>query len=277
MSALFAETRKIFFRRRTWMALAVFAGIELLMAALCRLPRVQESLRALIESRTHSFEDYFSGLTVALLIMRTTVFFIGTLFLALIAGEIVAKEVEDGSLRMLLCRPVTRLRMLARKFFAIACYTVVLAIFSGVTALGIGFAVAGSGDFFAFGFQDHVSTFLPFDRGLLRYLTVLPLLAVSLLSVSSFAFMCSCFDLKPATATIGTLTLFFTDVVLRGVPFFSNVRSWFVTERMSAWMQLFQPTIPWFRIAEDYAVLLALDVSFLVVGWAVFELRDLKR
>jgi ABC-2 type transport system permease protein len=272
----FPELRKLIARRRTWLGFGAFAAIELLMPALFKLQKVQASFRLLIESRGYSFDEYFSGLTLALLTMRTTVFFVGTLFLAMIAGEIVAKEAEDGTLRMLFCRPVTRFRVLLQKYLAVFFYTAALVGFVGITALGAGLAYAGPGNFFAFGFQDHTSTFHLFRDGLIRYLTVLPLLSMSLLTVTSFAFMCSCFDIKPVSATIGTLSLFFVDFVFRGFPLFESIQSWFITMRMSAWMLVFQPQIPWAKIAGDYTLLLALDASCFVIGWLAFEQRDLK-
>ena len=270
------EIRKLASRKRNWLGFGAFLGIELLMAALFQLPKVNGSFRLLIESRGQSFESYFSGLTLALLTMRTTVFFIGTIFLAMVAGEIVAKEVEDGAMRMLLCRPVRRIRLLALKFATISLFCVALVVFIALLALGIGLLYAGSGDFFAFGFQDHISAFHPFREGLIRYLSVIPLLSLSLLTVTSLGFMWSCFNVKPAAAIAATLGIFFTDLTFRAMPFFESVHTWCLTARMGAWMQVFQPQIPWGEIAEDYTILLALDGSFFVLGWLAFELRDLK-
>jgi ABC-2 type transport system permease protein len=270
------EVRKLASRRRNWIGFGAFLGIELLMAGLYQLPTVRSSFRLLIESRGQSFDTYYSGLTLALLTMRTTVFFIGTIFLATVAGEIVAKEVEDGAMRMLLCRPVRRIRLLGLKFGTVSFFCIALVFFIALLALGIGLLYAGPGDFFAFGFQDHISAFHPFREGLIRYLTVVPLLSLSLLTVTSLGFMWSCFNLKPAAAIAATLGVFFTDLTFRAMPFFESVRSWCLTSRMGAWMQVFQPQIPWPEIAEHYTILIALDGSFFVLGWLAFELRDLK-
>lgn len=270
------ELRKLAARKRTWLGFAAFTAIELLLPALFLLPKVSASFRALIESRGQSFDEYFSGLTLALLTLRTTVFFVASLFLAMVAGEIVAKEAEDGTLRTLLCRPVERIRLLALRYGTAALYSFALVFFIGLVALATGHAYAGSGGFFAFGFQDHVSTFHPAHEGLVRYLAALPLLALSLLTVTSLGFMCSCFDMKPAAAVVTTLSVFFIDLSLRTVAFFESIQSCFITARMGAWMHVFQPQIAWPQIAEDYAILLALDASFFVAGWLAFELRDLK-
>jgi ABC-2 type transport system permease protein len=280
VSLLFTQFRgelaKLCSRKRTWLAFGIFGVIELIMPALFLLPKISASFQSLIESRGQSFDEYFSGLTLALLTMRTTVFFVATLFLAMVAGEIVAKEAEDGAIRMLLCRPVKRFRLLVLRYCAAALYTIALVWFIGLVALGAGLVYAGSGGFFAFGFQDHVSTFHSFHDGLIRFLTALSLLPLSLLTVTSLGFMCSCFDIKPAAAVVATLSVFFIDLAFRGVPFFESIHSWFITNRMGAWMQVFQPQIAWSQIAEDYTFLLALDASFFVAGWLAFELRDMK-
>lgn len=267
------ELARLCSRKRTWLGFGIFAALELLMPALFLLPKVSAKFRRLIESHGQSFDEFFSGLSLALLTMRTAVFFVATFFLAMIAGEIVAKEVEDGSLRMLLCRPVKRFRLLALRYGTAVLYTFALVWFIGLVALGAGLAFGGTGGFFAFGFQDHVSTFHSFHDGLVRFLTALALLPLSLLTVTSLGFMFSCFDLKPAAAIVTTLSVFFIDLALRGVSFF---HPWFLTTRMGTWMEVFQPQIAWPRIVEDYTFLLALDASFFVVGWLVFELRDLK-
>ena len=270
------ELRKLAARKRTWLGFGVFAAIELIMTALLQFPNVHAGFHPLIESRGYAFRDYFSGLTIALLTMRTTAFFIGALFLAMVGSEIVAKEVEDGALRMSLCRPVRRSRLLALKYSAIALYTAALGLFIGLFALGVGLLFTGTGGFFAFGFQDHVSTFHPFREGLVRFLAAVPLLALSLLTITSLGFLCSCCDMKPAAAAVSTLAIFLTDLVFRATPFFDSIQSWFLTTRMSAWMQVFQPQIPWLKIAEDYTLLLSLDASFFIIGWMIFEHRDLK-
>jgi ABC-2 type transport system permease protein len=271
------ELFKLAARRRTWVGFGAFAVIELIMPALFLLPRVSANFRRMIEARGHAFEEYFSGLTIALLTMRATVFFIGSLYLAMVSGEIVAKEVEDGTMRMNLCRPVSRLRLLALRYLTAALYTVVLVWFIGLLALGVSLLYAGPGGFFAYGFQDHTSTFHPFREGVLRYLTVLPFLSLSLLTITSLGFMFSCFQVKPAGAIIGTLTVFFTDLAIRGLSFFDSIQGWLITTRMGSWMGIFQPEIPWPQIAEDYIVLLGLDASFFVIGWLAFQTRDPRR
>ena len=71
-------------------------------------------------------DRYFSGATLGLLMLMWTTFLLGALYLALVAGDVVAKEVEDGTLRMILCRPISRLRVGFLKYSACVLYTFAL-------------------------------------------------------------------------------------------------------------------------------------------------------
>lgn len=270
------EFRKLFARQRTHLGFAAFAAVELLMPLLLEVDSVNSLFRSLIEQMDKPPDQYLSAPTLAFIVMRATVFLIGALFAALIAGDIVAKEVEDGTLRMLLNRPVTRLRLLLLKYLAVAAYTAMLAFFIGLAALAAGFLYERPGGLFVFGIVEHVYAFHDFWPGLLRYLAILPLLALSLLTISSTAFFFSCLNMKPAAAAICTLAIFFIDYVFRGLPFFEPLEPYFIATRLSTWLHVFDRDIPWQGLAEDYILLLAADATLFILGWMYFENRDFK-
>jgi hypothetical protein len=45
---------------------------------------------------------------------------------------------------------------------------------------------------------------------------------------------------------------------------------------MATWLNVFIDYIPWWKMTEDYAYLLALDATFFILAAAVFERRDFK-
>lgn len=270
------ELRKLCARKRTHLGFAVFAAIAILVPIVFEFEIVRGFVVRFIEQRAQSPAEYFSGLTLALLTMRMTILLAGSLFVALVAGDIVAKEVEDGTIRMLLARPASRSRVLAVKFAATSLYTCVLTVFIGLAALASGFAHEGAGGLLAIAPQERIVAFHSFHDGLIRYLAALPLLALSLHCIAAVAFMFSCGKARPASAAIGALSIFYFDFAIRTIPFFERFEPYLITTRISAWMQVFQPVIPWARIVEDYALLLALDAALLIAGWLMFQERDLK-
>lgn len=273
---LWHEQVKLFARRRTWIGFGVFGLVYALVVFGMTRPHPREMFRRAIEKNGYGFEAYFSGLTLGLQMMIWTGFLLGGLFLALVSGDVVSKEVEDGTMRMMLCRPASRWRIGTLKYLTCMIYTFVLAVFIGLSALTLGALYRGLGGLFAVEPFAHLFALYPFGPGLARYLGALPVLAVGLLSFSSVGFLFSCLNMKPAAATIVTLTLLFFDFIFHKVPYFENYQPYFLTPHMSAWLQVFVPHIPWRQIGADVAYLGALDVTFVVIGIVAFSQRDFK-
>jgi ABC-2 type transport system permease protein len=280
MSLFFLQLRgelwKLFARKRTYIGFGAFFALEILILVLFQLPKVQRSWRNLIEQAGYEFEGYFSGITLAFQILFWTVFLLGGLYIALVGGDIVSKEVEDGTMRMTLCRPVSRLRVLMVKYLACLIYTYALTIFIGVSALTIGLLRQGVGGFFAFQPLQKLFVLYDFGEGLGRYLGSIPLLAFTLVSVTSLAFMLSCCNMKPAAATICTLTYFMTDNIFRNIPYFDSLKPWFITSHIETWYNVYRSPVPWLQMTEDLAYLAGVDATFLLIGIVVFSVRDFK-
>ncbi len=270
------ELWKLFARKRTYLGFAVFLMVEVLILVLWQLPGGQRWMKRMIEDNGGIFEDYFSGLTLATIMVSMTVFFLGSLFLGLIGGDLVAKEVEDGTMRMTLCRPASRLRVLGVKYAACVIYTFVLVFFIGTTALAAAMLVRGTGGLFVMIPEEKLMVLYDFWPGLLRYCAALPCFALSLLTISTFSFQLSCWNMKPAAATIAAITLFFVDWILHFVPYFETYRPWMMTTHMSTWLNVFRDPVPWQKMVEDYSYLIGLDATFLVLGAVVFASRDFK-
>ncbi len=273
---LFGEFQKLFARKRTYIGFGVFLVVEIVVLFLLRLPRVQRGMTRLLEGAGYVAESYLSGITLGLMILLSTVFLLGALYLALVAGDIVSKEVEDGTMRMILSRPSSRSRMLLLKLIVCCGYTVLLTLFIACTALAAGYFHAGSGGLFVFAPTEGVFAIYSASEGFVRLGWAVSLLAVSLCTITCLGFCCSCFRMKPAAATIITLSILFVDTILKNLPFFSEIREWFLTSKMSAWVLVFSYQVPWERIVEQYAWLLGINVSLLVLGWIIFEYRDFK-
>ncbi len=271
-----AELRKMFARKRTYIGFGAFLAVELLVLALFQLPKVQAAYRRLIEGAGYGFSEYFSGVTLAFIILMSTISLLGSLYLSLVAGDVVSKEVEDGTMRMMLCRPVNRLRVLAVKYLACVIYTFVLISFIGITALLAGVARQGLGGLFVYAPLEGVFALYERGPGLVRYLACLPLLGFSFLSVTSLGFALSCFNMKPAAATITTLSYVMIDFIFKGIPYFESIKQWFLTTHMATWANIFREHIPWAQIGEDYAYLLAVDLTLVVIAAVQFQTRDFK-
>lgn len=268
--------KKLFARKRTYIGFGAFLAVELVVLVLLRLPRVQQALERLLDRSGYLPAEYISGLTLGLIITLSTVFLLGALYLALVAGDVVGKEVEEGTMRMMLVRPASRSRILTLKLVACILYTVILTIFIASSAVAAGTLHAGGGGLFVYAPFEGVFAVYGAREGALRLMLSLPFLAASLLTITCLGFCFSCMKMKPAAATIVTLSVLFVDTILKNIPFFSTIRDWFLTAKMTAWVGIFEYRIPWEAMLGQYAWLAAINATLIVIGYAAFQSRDFK-
>lgn len=270
------ELMKLFGRRRTYIGFGAFILLELLILWLIKVKGLGPVQRAIVGSG-ENMDFYFSALTVAMIVVTMSVFFLGALYLTLVAGDIVAKEGEDGHLRLLLARPVSRFRVLLLKYLTCVCYAFFLIQFLAWTSFLLGITLRGWGGGFCVLIPDmDIVSFYEWDEGLRRYAIGTVGLGLCMTVMSSLAFFLSCFPIKPAAATIGALSYLLADFILRNSGFMYSYQHLLVTRHMSVWTRLMAETIEWPHVYRGFAVLAALNITLFTLGFAVFESRDLK-
>ncbi len=271
------ELKKLFARKRTYIGYVVFLVFEALLLSLWVYVG-REQFEDLAKRNFIPVDLLSSSLTATYWIMGFSMFLLGSIYFALVAGDIVAKETEDGNLRMVLSRPVSRLRILVLKYCAVIIYTVTFVIFVGVTGYGMAlFAMGTEGGLFIWNPEMYILAVYPDrDEAFQRLFIGACFMGLSMCVVTSLGFFFSCLKIKPAAASVMALSVFFIDFVLQNIPFLANHKDVFITFRMANWIYVLQENIPWERIVESYAILMGLCVSLFIMGWMVFQSRDFK-
>lgn len=278
LAQLRGELRKLFARKRTYIGYGVFLAVEIIILIVFKLEKSQEAMRELMDQNGLAFENYYSSLTVTYMVMGFSMFLLGSIYFALVAGDIVAKEAEDGNLRLVLARPVSRLRVLVLKYVAVLIYTTTFVLFVGITGYLMSVAaVGGGGGLFIWNYKMKVFAFYPeWGEGAWRLILAALLIGVSMCTLSTLGFLFSCLKVKPASASILTLSVLFVDFVLQEFPFFKPYETYFITFRMSNWVYALENHLSWAKLAESYAFLGGLNLSLFVLGWMAFQVRDFK-
>ena len=278
LQQLRGELQKLFARPRTWIGYGAFLIMEALILFVYKLERSQQHMHGIIERNGLEFGSYYSSLTITFTIMLLSMFLLGSIYFALVAGDIVAKENEDGNLRMVFSRPISRLRLLLVKYTAVSLYTFSFVFFVGITGYLMAVAaVDWQGGLFVM--EPKMKVFAAYPEwweGAWRLALSAAGIGLSMITLSSIAFMFSCLKIKPAAATIITLTILFVDMILQNFPFFKPYESFFITWRMGNWIFLMEQNIPWPKLIESYALLGGLNITLFVIGWTSFQLRDFK-
>jgi len=276
-SQLRNECFKLFSRKRTYLGFGIFLFIELLMLWLFKQTRTPKGLRGLLVNNGLRVEDFSGGLTMAVLTMVFTVALVSGLYLALVSGELIAREIKEGTMRMVLARPISRLRLFLIKILVSALHTFLLMAFVGLSGLLVGWIGHGRlGEMLVYAPLEGVfATFSPAE-GLQRYLLATLLLTLVYQAVSAMAVMFSCARLRPATATVLTLSVLYVDFVLTNIPFLAPIKPWFLSYHLSTWVLVFRYEIPWRDILSSLLVLGGLSTSFFVIGFGFFGNRAIK-
>ena len=274
---LASELHKLYARKRTYIGFGAFLALQGVILAMLQHPRPKEEIAKLLGENGLEFASHYQGLTLSIVIIAFSFTFLGGLYVALVSGDIVAKEVEEGTMRLVLARPVSRLRLLMLKLAACLVYTLSLVVFLGLSALLLASIYRGGlGKLFIVIPDEQLFAFYDTGEGLFRYARGVLCLAYATCVIAALGFMFSCFRMKPAAATILTLSVLFVDLVLTQLPYFRTLRGWFISHHAGFWVRTFLEYPPWPSIARSVAYLFALSVTFVVIGAVGFQRRDLK-
>lgn len=269
------ELWKLFGKKRTYIGFGAFLLGQNAMLLAFRFTRWQEHMERLLSGNGYLAEEYVSALTVAVLMLIPQVILLMPLYAALVGGDLVAKEAEDGTLRMILARPISRFRLLLAKWVAGIIFAAALVLVLGLTAVlfaRIWFPWRGM---FVFAPGMVFNVFSPAE-GLKLYTWSHLLMTLNASSILGLAFMFSCFNMKPAAATILALSYLFVNLVVEGIPFFEAYHEWLLPYHFRCWLLVYADPTPWDRIIGSVVVLLAANVTAFLIGQAAFQARDIK-
>ncbi|HNQ73927.1 MAG TPA: ABC transporter permease subunit [Verrucomicrobiota bacterium] len=269
------ELWKLFGKKRTYIGFGAFVLAQLAMLLAFKFTRWQGDFERLLAGNGYLAEEFISALTVAVIMVLPQIVLLMPLYVTLVGGDLVAKETEDGTLRMILARPISRHRLLLVKWVAGMIFAAVLVAVLGITALGMARIFFPWKGLFVF-VPGQAFNLLNAQEGLLRFLIAHIFLILNAGTMLSIAFMFSCFNMKPAAATILALSYMFVNLVMEGIPFFDRYQNWFLTHHFRAWLMVFSDPVPVWRIAQSECLLLAATATVFVIGATAFQVRDIK-
>jgi len=270
------ELWKLFGKKRTYIGFGAFLVAQNAMLLLFRFTRWQHHMESLLEGNGYLAAEFVSALSVAIVMLIPEVMLLMPLYAALVGGDLVAKEAEDGTLRMILTRPISRFRLLFAKWLAGVAFAIVLVLALGVIAVAFARIWFPWKGLFVWAPEHSIFTLMKADEGFKFYILSQSLLAVNASVVVSLAFMFSCFNMKPAAATILAISFVILSFVMEHIPFFEDYQEWFLTYHFQSWILLFSQPIPWPRITGALCVLIAVNLTAFLIGAAAFQARDIK-
>jgi len=269
------ELQKLFGKPRTYIGFGALLAAQVLIVLVFRYSHASRGMVRQLETNGYNASQYLTSLTIATVMLFPIAYVLLPLYVTLIGGDLVAKEAEDGTLRMILSRPISRFRLLLVKWLAGVIFSTMLVGMLGLIGVGFASCFFPWGGLFVF-IPGEMFSVLDASNGLWHYAGAHVFLAVKATTVLSLAFMFSCFNMKPAAATILALSVTFVSFVLMQIPFFKDLQPWFFTYYLNIWQNLLIQPVPWWKVAQSFCVLVGFNLTFLIIGFTAFHVRDIK-
>lgn len=273
------ELNKMFRRPRTYLGLVGAALIPLAVIIIFHYKDPTPFIAKILGDMFTLSGSILNGYLVSLVtINHGTINFFLPVLVVLVVGEIVAGEEQEGTLRLVLSRPVNRAYFLISKLISSLFYTFLLILIMALVGLGGGLLVFGRGSLL-------VSGLLLGDEGWFNILNpaeaVQRLLIVHggaflvILTITFLSFFLSSILKNPIGAMIFPLILVIFLQIISNFPFFSEIKPYLFTTYMDLWVDLLAPEIPWKDILNSGFILLGHGLFFLAGSFYYFTRKDI--
>jgi len=196
------------------------------------------------------------------------------LLIALVAGDLIAGEANGGTFRLILTRPVSRIKLLFAKFFAGWTYAVMVIILMIILSVGLGVVLFGSGDLLIL--KGTVNIFKAEDA-LWRFGLAYAYGILSMTVVAALAFMLSAFAENSIGPIIGTFAIIMglTIISTLGFSIMRPVIPFLFTTYLPSWQLFFDYELDFVKISKAVFADLAYIVLFLSISLYHFRKKDI--
>jgi ABC-2 type transport system permease protein len=263
--ALFAsELHLVFGRARTWVTLAVLAGVPVLVGVAIKLSGADGGDGFIGQVAGNGFFLVVASLGLSL------PFFLPTA-VTVVSGESLAGEASLGTLRNMLTAPAGRSRLLAAKLVALVvfCLAATMTIFlagliAGLVLFPVGDVVLLSG------------TTVSLADGLLRAFGIAILVALSLLGLAGLGLFVSSLTSTPLAAMAATFGAFIMFGILGAIPQISEIHPWLLMYGWPSFADLLRDPPYWDAIVRNLLLQAAYLFVFYTAAWARLTTRDIN-
>jgi ABC-2 type transport system permease protein len=265
------ELRKLFRRPRTWATVAVLNALPVVVAVLLAItdlaPRPGEGPLFLSTVLTNGALFPLAALAIVLPLFLP-------IAVAVVAGDSVAGEAQEGTLRYLLARPAGRTRLLVAKLVAVLAFVLVTVVVVAGVGYLLGTTLFDAQPLATAGGTSVSGTSLTPEQLAGRTLLAIGYVAVSMCGVAAFALFFSTFTDSPLGATLGALAVLVASSLLFTLDAASPIAPYLPTRYWLSFVDFFRDPILWRDITRGLA-LQGVYVGVLLAGaWANFATKD---
>ncbi len=258
------ELRKLRAQKRTYMGLGLAVVLPLIFVI------VQN-----VHTRHGGGDSIFAGqitqsglATPVLMLLFESVFFL-PLIASLVAGDVVAAEDGNGTLKTILTRSVDRGQVFAAKTLTALTYA--------MSAVFLSAAVATVGGIASWGFHS-IKTFsgstVSASEGLLLVIAANACYLIPLFAVASIAVLLSTSTRNSTASVVGAIGIVILLYIIAGIPGLEGIKPYLLTEQFENWHGLLRTPTDWTPVLHSIWVSALYAAPSLFAAYLVFLRRD---
>jgi ABC-2 type transport system permease protein len=266
------ELSKLLRRPRTWVTIAALNALPTLVAVLLAVTD--------LGPRPGTGPPFLSAvLTDGTLFPLAALGIVLPLFLpvavAVVGGDAIAGEVQSDTLRYLLVRPVSRLRVLIAKLVSIVAFVMIATLVVAAVAYVEGRLFLGNAP--ATGVVSVSGTTLTQGEMVQRTALAFVYVVLAMLGVAAIALLLSTMTDSAVAAALGTIGFLIASTVLLGLDAAESLRPYLLTRYWLAFVDLFRDPIRWTDLVHGVLAQLGYLVVFAGAAWANFATKDVNK
>jgi ABC-2 type transport system permease protein len=260
------ELRKLVAQKRTYLGFGLAVALPLIFVLV-------QNLRG---THDHGHGDGIfaaqiaqSGLATPVLMLLFLSVFMLPLIASLVAGDIVANEDGNGTLKTILTRSVDRGQVFTAKALAAMLYATIAVFLSAAVATVAGVASWGFHSITTFS-----GTVVSAPEGLLLVFASNACYLIPLLTVTSIGVLLSTTTRNSAASVVGTVGVVILLFIVAQIPGLEGVRPYLLTEQFENWHGLLRTPTDWAPIGHSAWVCALYAGPALAAAYLVFLRRD---
>lgn len=261
------ELKKLATRPRTWVTIALLAGLPVLVAILLKVtgvgPRPGEGPAFLAQVLNNGALFPAAALGLVLPVFLPVA-------VSVIAGDSIAGEAGMGTLRYLLTRPVGRTRLLVVKLAVVAIFIFATVVIVAAVAFAVGAGLFGVKPLPGVSGQT-----LAAQDATWRTVVTVFYVGFSMLGVASVALFLSTMTDSALAAALGAVAILVASQVLDLLDAAAALRPYLPTHYWLAFVDLFRNPVLWRGIARGFALQGVYVMVLLLAAWANFTTKDI--
>jgi ABC-2 type transport system permease protein len=261
------ELRKLISQKRTYLGLALVVVLPLFFVVFQSVHHQHDRGRG--ADGIFAAQITQSGLATPVLMLTFLSLFMLPLVASLVAGDVVAAEDGNGTLKTILTRSVDRGQVFAAKALAGMTYATIAVFLSAAVA-----SVAGV---IAWGFRPVTSlsgTVVSASEALLLVFASNAIYLIPLFAVASIGVLLSTVTRNSAAAVVGAIGLVILLYIVAAIPGLEGIRPYLLTQQFEAWQGLLRTPTDWAPVTHSAWVCALYGVPALIAGYLVFLRRD---